>query len=98
VAQRIARGAHNSEVIGSKPISGIVKLDAINAAHIKTKVVSFYRSGAAEARGAHNPEVIGSNPISGIVKLDAINAASASSFYSRIFILPMWRSGSAQGS
>ena len=30
-----ARGAHNSEDIGSKPISGIVKLDAINAAHFK---------------------------------------------------------------
>ena len=31
----VARGAHNSEDIGSRPISGIVKLDAINAAHFK---------------------------------------------------------------
>ena len=56
-----ARGGHSSRDIGSKPIAGIVKLDAINAA-----TQSFYRHGAAAARGAHNSEDIGSKPIAGI--------------------------------
>ena len=56
-----ARGGHSSRDIGSKPIAGIVKLDAINAA-----TQSFHRHGAAAARGAHNSEDIGSKPIAGI--------------------------------
>ncbi len=60
-----ARGGRSSRDIGSKPIAGIVKLDAINAAIL---IISFYRHGAAEARGAHNSEDIGSKPIAGIIQ------------------------------
>ena len=60
-----ARGGRSSRDIGSKPVAGIVKLDAINAAIL---IISFYRHGAAEARGAHNSEDIGSKPIAGIIQ------------------------------
>jgi hypothetical protein len=56
------RGAHNSEVTGSKPVVGIVKLDF--------KRSNSCRHGAAAARGTHNPEDTGSKPVAGIVKLD----------------------------
>ena len=58
-----ARGAHNSEVIRSKRIAGILVLAKLIAwcRHF------LNRGGAEVARGAHNSEDIGSKPISGIL-------------------------------
>ena len=66
MAQRQARGAHNSEVTGSKPVVGILVL---------AKLIAWYRhhkkTGMAQrqARGAHNSEVTGSKPVAGILVL-----------------------------
>ena len=64
MAQRLARVAHNHEVIRSKRIAGIY-----HTSHrcIKALEQISNRGGAAEARGADNPEVMGSIPISGII-------------------------------
>ena len=56
VAQRQARGAHNSEDIGSRPISGIVKLDAINAAlhfiSLQCTLLQLHFAGMAQRQRA----------------------------------------------
>ena len=84
----VARGAHNSEDIGSRPISGIVKLDAINAAHFKPLPRrTFYRltSTLLASRRSESRMVIfflikrtmwDRYLQVVIVKLDAINAAT----------------------
>ena len=45
----------------------IVKLDAINAAHNNSRIISYDRHGAAEARGAHNSEDTRSKRVAGIL-------------------------------
>ncbi len=62
-----ARGAHNSEVIGSNPISGIYH--PIAMVHKGTGAPSLNRGGAEAARGAHNSEDIRSKRISGILPI-----------------------------
>ena len=59
-----ARGAHNSEVTGSKPVAGI--LITIAPVHQGTLSNPFHRHGAEAARRAHNPEDVGSRPTAGI--------------------------------
>jgi hypothetical protein len=58
-----ARGAHNPEVIGSNPISGIY-----HTSHwcIKALEHLIHRHGAEAARGAHNSEVTRSKRVAGI--------------------------------
>ena len=63
MAQRQARGAHNSEDLGSKPSAGILVL---------SKLIAWFghflnRHGAEAARGAHNSEDLGSKPSVGIL-------------------------------
>jgi hypothetical protein len=63
MAQRQARGAHNSEDLGSKPSAGILVL---------AKLIAWCRQthnprGASAARRAHNSEVTGSTPVVGIL-------------------------------
>ena len=65
MAQRQARGAHNSEDLGSKPSAGILVL---------SKLIAWFghflnRHGAEAARGAHNSEDLGSKPSVGILVL-----------------------------
>ena len=61
-----ARGAHNSEVTGSKPVAGIYHHIAM--VHRGTGA-TLHRHGAEAARGAHNSEVTGSKPVAGIYHL-----------------------------
>ena len=58
-----ARGAHNSEDIGSKPIAGIYHHIAM--VHQGTGA-TLHRHGAGAARAAHNREVTRSKPVAGI--------------------------------
>ena len=64
MAQRQARGAHNSEDIGSKPIAGIIL--HIASVHQGTRATLHLLSSEAERR-THNPEVGGSKPPGGII-------------------------------
>jgi hypothetical protein len=58
-----ARGAHNLEVIGSNPISGII----ITSHRCITALEQLYTSLAQRtARWTHNPEDTGSKPVGGI--------------------------------
>ena len=82
MAQRLARGAHNSEVTRSKRVAGIhstspalQKRAGVRSAQTPSRKEgcgeplvprAIHRGGAEEARGAHNLEVIGSSPIPGI--------------------------------
>ena len=62
-----ARGAHNPEVTGSKPVPGIYHLsDLSESATLYPHTAKLHRTGAEEARGTHNPEDLGSSPSSGI--------------------------------
>ena len=64
-----ARGAHNSEDVGSIPTSGIFHFShfiEIRMSCLRDKTILFYRHGAEAARGAHNPEDIRSKRVVGI--------------------------------
>ena len=73
VAQKAARGAHNSEVTGSKPVVGIVQFvcfkeaDRHSSRDEKHEQTNQHRCGAEVARGAHNSEVTRSKRVSGSV-------------------------------
>ena len=66
MAQRLARGAHNSEVRCSNHLAGIFQFAGLQEPVHAVTTATIHRDGAEEARGAHNPEVTGSNPVSGI--------------------------------
>ena len=73
MAQRLARGAHNSEVTRSKRVAGI-----FITSHwcIEALEQLYYRDGAEEAREAHNLEDVGSRPTSGIFHLGSFKEAA----------------------
>jgi len=65
MAQRRARGAHNSEVTGSKPVAGILVL---------SKLIAWCRHNLTpltqrQSTQAHNLGVTGSKPVGGILVL-----------------------------
>ena len=68
VAQRLARGAHNSEVRCSNHLSGISPLLALQkpVVYCYDAKLAFTRCSAEAARVAHNHEVIRSKRIAGI--------------------------------
>ena len=62
-----ARGAHNPEVTGSKPVPGIYHSRSLSeltplSPHTATQPPLAHR----KQRRAHNPEVTGSTPVGGI--------------------------------
>ena len=73
VAQRLARRAHNPEVVCSNHTAGILQFggfpEATSLLLQTLNTGSLYRDGAAAARGADNPEVTGSKPVPGIFTL-----------------------------
>ena len=67
-----ARGAHNSEVVGSNPTSGIhsnspalQKLDVIVQATLNMITLHFTDVAQRDAHGAHNSKATGSTPVVG---------------------------------
>jgi hypothetical protein len=64
MAQRLARGAHNSEVTGSKPVAGTSHYRVHRS--VRTTPRQINRLSSSEERTAHNREVTGSTPVGGI--------------------------------
>jgi hypothetical protein len=62
-----ARGAHNSEDVGSKPTSGILFFLCFTETQMRDTPLLFYRHGAEAARVAHNHEVTRSKRVVGIL-------------------------------
>jgi hypothetical protein len=63
--EEAARGAHNSEDTGSKPVSGIYHHIAMVHRGTGATKQAFNRHGAEVARGAHNSEVTRSKRVAG---------------------------------
>jgi hypothetical protein len=61
-----ARGAHNSEDTGSKPVAGTSPYRVHRSVWTSKTRRQISRHGAEEARGTHNPEDTGSKPVAGI--------------------------------
>jgi hypothetical protein len=67
MAQRLARGAHNPEVTGSNPVSGIYHSAGLQEpVHAVSTATLFADMAQRLARGAHNSEDLGSKPSVGI--------------------------------
>jgi len=62
----VARGAHNSEVTGSKPVAGIYHSQLYQKLQRCHHSTLFHRRGAEVARAAHNCKDIRSKRIAGI--------------------------------
>ena len=71
VAQRLARRAHNPEVVCSNHTAGILQFggfpEATSLLLQTLNTGSLYRDGAAAARRTHNPEVTRSRRVAGIL-------------------------------
>ncbi len=67
MAQRLARGAHNSEVRCSNHLAGIHHSCGLSELHPAVITAPhFHRLSSSEERSAHNREVTGSTPVGGI--------------------------------
>ena len=106
VAQRLARGAHNSEVTRSKRVSGIILFACFTEARrhcyetLNNRKQTITAVAQRLARGAHNPEDTGSKPVSGIILFAYFTEARRHCYetLNTATLLPEWRRGSARGS
>ena len=63
----VARGANNSEDVGSNPTSGIYHSSGFTESATAVTTATIHRHGAGAARRAHNPEVTRSIRVVGIL-------------------------------
>ena len=68
----VARGANNSEDVGSNPTSGIYHSSGFTESATAVTTATLHRLSSSVERRAHNPEVTGSTPVGGIYHLSAL--------------------------
>ena len=80
MAQRLARRAHNPEVVCSNHTAGILQFarftETGRQSLVTLNTATLHRRGAEAARRAHNPEVTRSKRVAGIITLRPFTEAA----------------------
>ena len=103
MAQRLARRAHNPEVVCSNHTAGILQFarftETGRQSLVTLNTATLHRRGAEAARRAHNPEVTRSRRVAGILQFARFTETGRQSLSDakHEHLLPVWRSGQRAG-